>query len=201
MSDLPDPRMAQVRGELAARTWLALVHHPVLNRNQEVVTTAVTNLDIHDIARSSRTFGLAGYLLVTPIERQRLLVERIVSHWRGEYGQGANRNRAEAISLIRVVEDLDAAVAAVTAAHGREPMIAATAARAAEDTMAASDFVAHRLADDRPTLLLFGTGWGLADGALTRAEIRLDPIRGPTDYNHLSVRSAVSIYLDRLFGL
>ena len=33
------------------------------------VATAITNLDVHDIARSSRTYGLGGYFVVTPIER------------------------------------------------------------------------------------------------------------------------------------
>ena len=47
--------------------------------------------------------------------------------------------------------------------------------------------------DEAPYLILFGTGWGLT------SEI-LEPIRGKTKYNHLCVRSAVSIILDRLLG-
>ena len=47
-------------------------------------------------------------------------------------------------------------------------------------------------------LLLFGTGWGLAPEALARMDDVLEPVRGTTDYNHLSVRSAASIILDRL---
>ena len=54
--------------------------------------------------------------------------------------------------------------------------------------------------DDLPTLLLFGTGWGLADSILDRVDHCLAPIRGGSDYNHLSVRSAAAITLDRLFG-
>jgi hypothetical protein len=49
-------------------------------------------------------------------------------------------------------------------------------------------------------LLLFGTGWGITDDVFSRADLFLEPIEGPTAYNHLSVRSAVSISLDRLFG-
>ena len=41
-------------------TWVALAHHPVLDKDGRIVTTAVTNLDVHDIARAARTFGLAG---------------------------------------------------------------------------------------------------------------------------------------------
>lgn len=186
---------------LARRTWVALCHHPVLNREGRVVATAITNLDLHDIARASRTYGLAGYLVITPVERQRLLAERIVSHWHGEGLDPRTAHRASAIALIRVVPDLDGAVAEVSARHGVAPLVVATTARPCPTAVPEARFLAERTADPRPVLLLFGTGWGLAEAALARAEIRLPAILGPSDYNHLSVRSAVSIYLDRLFGL
>ena len=53
----------------------------------------------------------------------------------------------------------------------------------------------------RPVLLTFGTGWGLAPQLIDAAAALLEPIcaaRG--DYNHLSVRSACAIALDRLLG-
>ena len=53
---------------------------------------------------------------------------------------------------------------------------------------------------DEPYLLVFGTGWGLTDELLAEADWVLRPVYGVDDYNHLSVRSAVSIILDRLFG-
>ena len=47
-------------------------------------------------------------------------------------------------------------------------------------------------------------GWGLAEEALAWADYQLEPIRAeaPSEhaYNHLSVRSAVAIILDRLLG-
>ncbi|HQK80165.1 MAG TPA: RNA methyltransferase [Syntrophales bacterium] len=50
-------------------------------------------------------------------------------------------------------------------------------------------------------MLVFGTGWGLADSIVARADCSLPPVRGGSDgYNHLSVRSAVAVVLDRLFG-
>ncbi len=200
-SDDHVPALGQeARRSLAARTWVALVHHPVRNREGRVVTTAVTNLDLHDIARASRTYGLAGYLVVTPVERQRHLVERITAHWRGDHGQGPHRHRAEAISLIHVVSDLEAAAAHVRQRHGQPPRQVATAAAASDDGVTVDRFVTGQAPDPRPVLLLFGTGWGLAPAVLSAAEIRLRPLQGPTAYNHLSVRSAVSIYLDRCFG-
>ena len=51
-----------------------------------------------------------------------------------------------------------------------------------------------------PLMLLFGTGFGLAPPVLERADLVLAPILGPGAYNHLSVRSAAGIILDRLRG-
>jgi len=55
-------------------------------------------------------------------------------------------------------------------------------------------------ADAPPVCLIFGTGHGLHPEVLELADAVLEPIHGPTEFNHLSVRSAVSIYLDRLLA-
>jgi tRNA (guanine37-N1)-methyltransferase len=49
-------------------------------------------------------------------------------------------------------------------------------------------------------VFIFGTGSGLHEEALSRSSVVMRPISGGGDYNHLSVRSAVSIVLDRFFG-
>jgi hypothetical protein len=51
-------------------------------------------------------------------------------------------------------------------------------------------------------LIAFGTGWGLAGELVESAELRLAPIAAATEtgYNHLSVRAACAITLDRLLG-
>jgi len=184
---------------LAARTYVALLHHPVYNREGRVVTTAVTNLDVHDIARASRTYGLAGYFVVTPVQLQRELVSEIVGHWTGDYGE-ANLPRRQAMETVRVVPSLEAAVEQIKTERGESPLLAATAARPAEDTVGWRQWKKDCDVMAKPVVLLFGTGWGLADQVFEKAQIRLAPIWGPTDYNHLSVRSAVAIALDRLFG-
>jgi len=184
---------------LAARTYVALLHHPVYNREGRVVTTAVTNLDVHDIARSSRTYGLGGYFVVTPVQLQRELVSEIVAHWQGSRAQ-ADQPRRQALELVEVAPSLEATIEQISANHGADPLVAATAARQAADTTSWRRLRETCGADQRPMVLVFGTGWGLADQVFDRAQIRLEPIWGPTDYNHLSVRSAVAIALDRLFG-
>ena len=56
------------------------------------------------------------------------------------------------------------------------------------------------IADGRPIVLMFGTAWGLAPELLEQATYRLAPIQGTGDYNHLAVRSAVAIILDRILA-
>jgi hypothetical protein len=184
---------------IPARTYVALVHHPVLDKAGQIVTTAVTNLDIHDIARASRTFGLAGYFVVTPIAAQRELVENIIGHWTRGAGRAHNDKRTDALSLVRVVASLDDAIAAAGA-----PFVVATGARPRAGVVPCGE-LSRRCADhpNRANLIVFGTGWGLAEAVFERADAVLAPLRGPSsddEYNHLSVRSAVAIVLDRLFG-
>jgi hypothetical protein len=181
------------------RTYVALLHHPVVNHQGRLVATAVTNLDVHDIARACRTFGLGGFYLATPLPPQQRLVERILSHWQQGYGARHNPDRSEALSRVRLAPDLDEAVRAITEAHGHPPFLVATSARDEAGALSLME-LRHAVGGDRPVLLVFGTGWGLADEVFARVDARLAPLHGPTDYNHLSVRSAVSIYLDRLFG-
>ncbi len=178
---------------------MALVHHPVVDRQGQTICSAVTNLDLHDIARALRTYGGRGYYVVTPLEDQKRLVARIVSHW--TEGQGGQRNpaRKEALSLIRVRDALPEVCADILATEGQAPKIVVTSAkeRARHVGYAA---LRESFSDGRPLLLTFGTAWGLAEAVMARADAVLAPIATETNYNHLSVRCAVSIVLDRLLG-
>jgi hypothetical protein len=40
---------------IMADLYLALLHYPVYDKDHKIVTTSITNMDIHDIARSART--------------------------------------------------------------------------------------------------------------------------------------------------
>lgn len=181
--------------------YLALVHHPVRDKTGEIVTTAITNLDVHDIARSCRTYELAGYFVVTPIDAQLTLLERILGHW-SPGGAGAERvpPRADALSIVRPVRSIEEACAAIASRHGQPPRVVATAARSTGIALRGFEEEALTIASSsRPTLLLFGTGHGLVESVLEGADALLHPIR-PGGYNHLSVRAAVAVILDRLFG-
>jgi hypothetical protein len=180
--------------------YCALVHHPVLDRAGGEVTTSVTNLDVHDIARSARTYGLHGYFVVNPIEAQRPVVQKIIDHW--STGAGVKRfpERTEAIGLIRIARSIDEAIAEIERLEANPPRLVATSAKGGADRTTYAKEAAEARKGDRPTLLLFGTGHGLSPTVLHRCDAILAPIEGPTPFNHLSVRAAVAITLDRLFG-
>jgi len=176
---------------------VALVHHPIVDRRGDLVTTAVTNLDIHDIARTARTYGVARYYLVTPVAEQLLLVERILQHWRSGFGASANADRSEALSLVRSVATLDDAIADWGAEVKQEvqPVLTGAGRRDGISFTACRD-----LLSGRPLLLVLGTGSGLAPQLFSRGWPVLEPIAGGSDYNHLPVRAAAAIILDRLLG-
>lgn len=183
-----------------ADLFLALLHHPVLDKNGQIVTTAVTNMDIHDIARSATTYAVRRFYVATPVRALRALSEKILEHWETGYGSTYNLTRKEALALVSIETDLDGVLLAVEHESGRRPLVVATSARAAPACID-YDALRQRLTDDDdPYLLLLGTGWGLAPEVLARADLRLAPISGPSAYNHLSVRSAAAIILDRLRG-
>ena len=187
-----------------SRVVVALVHHPVLDRAGASVTTAITNLDLHDISRSARTYGIGDFFVVHPIAAQRALAERIREHWVSGSGKARIPDRAEALELIRVVPSMDDVYAVVGGPAGRrglELWTTAASARSGEVTSYA-EARGRLVASSRPVLIAVGTGWGLAGELVESAELRLAPITAAneTGSNHLSVRAACAITLDRLLG-
>jgi hypothetical protein len=184
------------------RVALALVHHPVLDRAGEVVTTAITNLDLHDMARSARTYGIHELYVVHPVEAQRLLAERIRDHWVEGSGKRRIPDRANALEVLRIVPALEDVYQAIGGAReGLELWTTAASARRGPVTGYA-EARARVEQSDKPVLIIFGTGWGLSGDLVASADVRLAPIHARIDsgYNHLSVRAACAIVLDRLFG-
>jgi len=181
----------------------ALVHYPVRDRAGATATSAITNVDVHDLARSCRTYGLSGYWVVSPIAAQRLLVDRILEHWRT--GSGARRvpERTKALSICRPSESLDAVVGAVGEREGMAPEIWVTEARSHDEGRPTTSWGdARRLLSERtrPVLVLFGTAHGLHSSVLSRALVTVAPIEPEAEFNHLSVRAAAAVTFDRLLG-
>lgn len=189
-------------GPLTSPLYVALVHHPVRDRAGDTITTAVTNLDVHDIARSCRTYGVSRYYIVTPIDAQKALVGRILGHWSEGAGRDRVPERSEALSRVRVVSALEDAVADAESQGAGRPRTVVTGARAPEG-MAILSYPEARIdlrERQTPTMLVLGTGHGLARDLVASADAVLAPIRPSSDYNHLSVRAAAAIILDRLVG-
>jgi len=181
------------------RMALVLAHHPCVNSAGEVYTTSITNMDIHDIARSSATYGLDAYYIVTPISAQKELAEVICSFWdKGPRGKKVP-TRAQALSLVKVVDSIEEAIACEEKAAGHRPLVCATSAKALENQSTFQE--ARQTFEEKSALLLFGTGYGLAKEAIALADMRLPPVGSAVPYNHLSVRSAVAIILYRLRGV
>lgn len=178
---------------------IALIHHPVVNKRAEVIGSAVTNLDIHDIARTARTYGIGHYFISTPFEDQQKLVRELLDHWQTGHGATYNPARREALGIVRIASSLQEIIAALTDYYQKEPLLVATSARLHDNTI---DYRAlgERIKNGEPVLLLFGTAHGLAPEILECTDVTLPPIVGGTQYNHLSVRSASSIIIDRLLG-
>ena len=185
---------------LVAPVYVALLHHPVYDKNGQVVTTAVTNMDIHDIARSGRTYGVRGFFVATPVKALQKLALKIIEHWESGYGSRYNTTRKEALALTRICDALDDAIIAIERETGEKPIIVATSARPISNraSFAALRDMLNR--ETRPFLILFGTGWGLTETILLQSDYVLEAVEGRGDYNHLSVRSAAAIILDRLLG-
>ena len=179
---------------MTARLAIALVHHPVLDAQGGIVTSTLTNIDVHDLSRSAKTYGCSDFFMVHPIEAQRTLCARIIDHW--TTGSSAKRipDRKDALSLVRIVNTLDEAKSAL----GPDVRVWVTAAREIGTTLSWKDARASLTDDGRPVLLVFGTSWGLAPEVTSSADAVVAPIDGGAGWNHLSVRAACAIALDRL---
>jgi hypothetical protein len=185
------------------RLAIALVHWPVLDQQGATVTSAITNLDVHDLARSARTYGCTDYFLVHPVSAQRDLVARICEHWREGSSGKRIPDRKVALALVRMAPTLADVYAEL---GGRENVeVWVTAARSVSHAPIDASEARERLereGEAKPVLLLFGTGWGLAREVIESADAVVSPIRASeaSGYNHLSVRAACAILLDRLRG-
>ena len=194
---------------LGRSLFLCLLHHPVLDKAGKTATVSLTNLDIHDMCRVSRTYELGGVLLATPLDDQRELGQRLLDHWTEGAGGRANPDRAQALRLGRMVTGLDEAVSWLTGETGLAPKIVATCARTGyrpargrKERMITftPPAVVRGWLKESPVLLVLGTSHGLAPEILERADAIVTPVRGFSAYNHLPVRSAAAILVDRLLG-
>jgi len=184
------------------RLYIALLHHPVKNKNGETIASAVTNLDLHDISRIAKTYGIGSFYVVTPLEDQKALVKKIISHWTEGWGGTYNPKRREALNLVKVKDSLNQVLDDIkdnikTDASAAIKVVA-TCAEEKQPAVGFDDFRCWLTETENVYLLVFGTAWGLTDEFLKSTDFVLESIKGYTGYNHLPVRAAVAIILDRI---
>lgn len=186
---------------LSGGAYVMEVHYPVLDKRGEKSSTAITGMDLHDIARACRTYGIKKYLLVTPIAQQREMAKRIAGHWTSGWGADYNPDRREAFSTLKIFASVQKAIAWAEEKEKKPVFKIATTAKRHAGAQHWLTLKREILRRDHSPLIIFGTGWGLHDEVMDTADAVMTPICGGKDgWNHLSVRSAVSITLDRFFG-
>ena len=182
------------------KIYVALIHYPVLGRDGKIVSSAVTNLDVHDIARTSRTYDIKRYYIVTNLKAQQDIVRKVLKFWTEDFGSYYNPSRKDALSIVKLKSYLEEVIEDIEKDEGQKPLLFFTSAKKRENSLTfkqASDLIKKT---EKPVLILFGTSWGLAEEIRNICDYVIEPVRAVSDYNHLSVRAAVAIVLDRLIG-
>ena len=173
---------------------IALIHYPVKDKRGNVAATSITNFDIHDIARTARTYGVEHFYIVNPMPAQKEFARRIIHHWSKGFGSQYNPTRRDALEIASVVDDLGVRL------QRKPPIFVGTSAKEYPHTIAFRTLRKRIEEAKEDFCLVFGTGWGLHSSLVVELDLMLEPIRGIGAYNHLSVRAAVAIILDRLLG-
>ena len=93
------------------KLYIGLLHYPVYNKNHHRIASAITNLDLHDLSRLSKTYGVKGFFVITPLEDQQRFAGRILKHWIMGYGAQYNPFRKEALELVEIKSSLQDAMA------------------------------------------------------------------------------------------
>jgi hypothetical protein len=182
------------------RVSMALVHYPVRARDGEATATAVIPLSVHDLARVARTYDLGAFYVVTPLRSQQALMRRVAHHWEEGYGATYNPTRREALTVVRLAESLNDVVRDLAEREGRIPRMVATGAAGYGKNVTFGVLRRDMWRGEESFLLLFGTSWGLDRGIIDECDLVLEPVRGLAGFNHLPVREAAAIILDRLLG-
>lgn len=183
---------------MKASLYVALIHYPVYKKDKTVITTSITPLDLHDIARSCITFGVKRYYVINPMETMQYLAKRMKGFWESDYGRNYNKTRTDAFEFMDIHYHIEEALEAIEEREDAKPLLVATSAKPFEGSVSYSWLRERMDENEQPVLLILGTGYGLINEFVSRCDHVLDPIHGAGEYNHLSVRSAAAIMLDRL---
>jgi len=186
---------------------VVLLHHPVTNRKGEIVATSITNMDLHDISRTCRTFEIDHYYLVSPVVDHQKLVGTIIDHWKQGNQAEWHPDRAEAFSRVQVLSAFQDVKDDLAKKYpGLSLEVAMPDARPLPNQLTYQETREKWKREEKQgiKIVVLGTGWGVAPSFYEEVHTYLGPIYGPLGadgYNHLSVRAAAAIILDRLFSI
>lgn len=180
--------------------FIALLHYPAMDKEEKIIVTSFTTMDLHDIARPARAYEINRFYIVQPIDAQRIVIKRQINYWLSEEGKRSNPTRYEIVQLVRLAYTLDEVIEDIEKERGKRPIIVGTDARTYPNTVKYSWLNREIEKRDRDWLIVFGTGYGIPPDMMNTFDYILEPIYGAGDWNHLSVRNAVAIILDRLFS-
>lgn len=179
---------------------IVLLHENMADKQGKIVTTSLTLIDVHDVARCARTYGLNHAYIAHPSEPLRRLASTLKLHWEEGFGATYNPNRKDALGIVEIVENLEQVRNSLNNYYGMPAKLIATSAKGGEGRISFSNMREIIEQDETPYLVMLGTGWGMSQSLLSQADYMLEPICGPSPYNHLSVRGACAVILDRLMS-
>lgn len=192
-------KLGQTGGKI--KFSIALVHYPVAGRDGSEMVSSITTLDAHDFARMGKTYGAQRAYMVTPVEDQKRLVARIISHWKDDESlKRLDGRKSLAVEILRTADSIDEMIDDAKSRSKRVKLLA-TSATKLPGSVTPAEWRAIAAGDEGDEwLVLFGTAYGLGKSLVERSDRVLTPIDGPGEFNHLPVRGASAIILDRLFG-
>ena len=179
---------------------VVLVHFPAMDRTGRIIVTSFTTMDLHDIARPARAYEVDKFYIVQPVDGQRLIINKQIEYWLSEEGKKTNPTRHEIVQKVRLAYTLEEVIEEIEREKGKEPKLVGTDARKYPNTVSYEEMKKEIEKREDYFLLIFGTGYGLPPDLMSTFDYILEPIFGAGDWNHLSVRNAVAIILDRLFS-
>ncbi len=180
--------------------FIALVHYPVLDRNGKIIVTSFTTMDLHDIARPATAYEINTYYIAQPVDGQRVVIEKQIEFWLSEEGKRTNPTRNQIVKKVKLYYTLDEVIEDITERRGKRPLTVGTDARTYPNTVSYSFLREEIEKREKDFLIIFGTGYGIPPDLMNTFDYILEPIYGAGEWNHLSVRNASAIILDRLLS-
>jgi len=111
------------------KIYVMLIHYPCLGREKQIIATAVTNVDIHDIARVCRTYNVKKYYMVTNLPAQQEIVRRVVRFWTEGSGIRYNPSRSEALNYVILKPYIEDALEDIEQRENQKPVLIFTSAK------------------------------------------------------------------------